>query len=170
MIYVQCIPCLYMRYSKACMTLFILLPPLSAAHKAPQCGQSGRVQLGWHNGVFHPTSPLPGSVLSWTRCGGVCVYLWSVVGWIIVVTHWYIWIMTFFVTFTAHLRQPLNSQAPDPKEDLWDTLRRLCNPQARFTLFCLTRSYCHTKWHRFRQTGLDRTDWNVSFSFVLLCG
>lgn len=35
-----------MMYTEASITLFILPAPLSAAHKAPQCGQSGWVQLG----------------------------------------------------------------------------------------------------------------------------
>ena len=51
----------------------ILPAPLLAAHKAPQCGQSRRVQLGWHNGVFHPTSPIPRIMYSAERGVVGCV-------------------------------------------------------------------------------------------------
>lgn len=160
--------CLCMMYSKASITLFILPAPLSAADKAPQCGQSGRVQLGWHNGVFHPTSPLPGSVLSWTRCGGVCVCArveWGRVN-NCCDTLVHLDKDLFFYFLTVYTPQPVFTCEPKERH----SALRCCNPQACFILFCLTRSYCFTKWHTLMQTGLHWIDWDVGFSFVLLCG
>lgn len=159
-----------MMYSEASITSLILPVPLSAADKAPQCGQSGRVQLGWHNGVFHPTSPLPGPVLSWTRCG-VCgrIECGRVNNYCDTLVHLDNGLFfkkkkqqKMFLQYT-HL-SPACLHMWAHRAPLWH-LTMLWS-QSCFILFCLT-GVTASKWHAFMQIGCC-TLWDVGFSFVLL--
>lgn len=52
--------CVCQMQNKASITESILPVHLSPAHKAPQCGQSGRLHPGWHHHSKHPCC--------WARC------------------------------------------------------------------------------------------------------
>lgn len=76
-------------------------------------------------------------------------------------THWYIWIMTFSVTYTAYAPQTaltcLSPNSP-PKKSTFVTTGN------SYVIHEAYRNNSHTK----KETSLDRPDEEVGFSFVLL--
>lgn len=144
-----CIIKYLLTFSEASIKWSFLPAPVSAAHKAPQCGQSRWVQLGWHNAVFHPASPLPGSIYGaegvavvfvrgrLNNCSDTPVHLDN----------------DLFVNFTEYTSRQVFACAI-PENTFAKPCDCLFNAQACF-IFCLIRSYRLTKWQSDR-SRLDR--------------
>lgn len=162
-----------------CGSICSILPAsLSPAHKAPQCGQSRRLQLRWHNGVFHPSSPLPGSTRRWARCGGG---VWSMVGWVNNPTHITgtfgsfldFFFVCLFLLQSTHLCQCSHVWLLIPESTFVKASGALYPTHTLFLFYSILPNkvlLLHDLWHIFSYMALHRTDTVVGFSFVLLCG